>query len=252
MMTEVQGIDLTRFALAWNLNDSGLAETVGTVDLKHVTNRYRDWAMGTAHWQNLCTNIVSFVDKEHITSPQRQGVQEKEISTGLPLRYDLTLLRAAIDDLKSKGLLKHTGAILHRPNHKANPLEQDLVLWSRIEPLLSAGGRRPPRVRELADHLDEVLPVMEGFLARAVALGWLYRVATNRYYQPAAVRELAEIAAQLADVDGDITASRFKTVSGIGRNVTINVLEFFDKMGFTQRVGDSHRVIRGVDEVFGN
>jgi selenocysteine-specific elongation factor len=43
---------------------------------------------------------------------------------------------------------------------------------------------------------------------------------------------------------GTLTAAAFRDRSGIGRNVTIEVLEYFDRIRFTRRVGDA-RIIRG-------
>ena len=33
-----------------------------------------------------------------------------------------------------------------------------------------------------------------------------------------------------------------RDVIGIGRNVVIEILEFFDRVGYTRRVGDAHRL----------
>ena len=43
---------------------------------------------------------------------------------------------------------------------------------------------------------------------------------------------------------GAFTAAAYKDRSGIGRNVTIELLEFFDKEGFTRREGDARRIVR--------
>ena len=44
----------------------------------------------------------------------------------------------------------------------------------------------------------------------------------------------------------EITAAAFRDRAGIGRNLSIEVLEYFDRIKFTRRVGDAH-VIRGRD-----
>jgi len=40
-----------------------------------------------------------------------------------------------------------------------------------------------------------------------------------------------------------LTAAAFRDRAGIGRNLAIEVLEYFDRIKFTRRVGDAH-VIR--------
>jgi selenocysteine-specific elongation factor len=65
-------------------------------------------------------------------------------------------------------------------------------------------------------------------------------VAENRYFLPATLHELGRIAERLAAEcsDGTFAASDFNRASGIGRNLTIQVLEYFDRIGTTRRRGD--------------
>ena len=83
--------------------------------------------------------------------------------------------------------------------------------------------------------------------------GLVIRVAKNRFFPPAALRGLAEIAERVAAEtdDGLVTAAGFRDASEIGRNVAIEILEFFDKAKFTRRIGDGHEVLRPAAEAFG-
>ena len=77
------------------------------------------------------------------------------------------------------------------------------------------------------------------------------RVANNRFFLPETLARLAELACELADSspEGTFTAATFKDRSGVGRNLTIEILEYLDKMGATRRTGDARIVLRG-REVF--
>jgi selenocysteine-specific elongation factor len=81
-------------------------------------------------------------------------------------------------------------------------------------------------------------------------MGLVVAVAGNRFFPPAAVRRLAGLAEQLA-AEGALTAAVYKDRSGIGRNVTIELLEFFDRQGFTRRAGDARSILRPAAELFG-
>ena len=60
------------------------------------------------------------------------------------------------------------------------------------------------------------------------------------------VRRLEEIAAEEAGASGAITAAGFRDRSQIGRNLAIEVLEYFDRIKFTRRAGDKHVLVRGI------
>jgi len=94
----------------------------------------------------------------------------------------------------------------------------------------------------------EPAPV-ERVLNRAERLGRVARVAENRFFLPGTLACLAEIARELADGSPDrtFTAATFKDRAGVGRNVTIQVLEYLDKVGATRRDGDARIVLRGAE-----
>jgi selenocysteine-specific elongation factor len=64
---------------------------------------------------------------------------------------------------------------------------------------------------------------------------------------------LAEIAAALAgeSPERSFTAAVFKDRSGIGRNLTIEVLEYLDRIGCTRRLGETRILLRPAAELFG-
>ena len=89
-------------------------------------------------------------------------------------------------------------------------------------------------------------------LVRAARLGLLVRLTPNRFFRPSALRQLGEIAASLAALAPDrrVTAAAFRDRLGIGRNVAIDLLEYFDRIKFMRRVGDAHEVIGELEQLF--
>ena len=85
---------------------------------------------------------------------------------------------------------------------------------------------------------------MRSLFARLASRGELYRVAHDHYFLPATVQHLAHVAAEIAEAGGVARAAPFRDRIGVGRKVAIQILEFFDRVGYTRRVGDDHRVIQ--------
>jgi selenocysteine-specific elongation factor len=102
-------------------------------------------------------------------------------------------------------------------------------------------------VRELAAALAVEPGAVDRLLRRAERLGRVFKVADNRYFLPASLERLIAIARDLADAspDGSFTAAVFKDRTGVGRNLSIEILEFLDKIGVTRRVGDARIVLSG-------
>ncbi|CAN0441615.1 unnamed protein product, partial [Scytosiphon promiscuus] len=66
-------------------------------------------------------------------------------------------------------------------------------------------------------------------------------IAEHRYYLPQQVQRIAEQVKTMAS-KAPFTVREFRDATGIGRNVAIVLLEYFDSKGFTRRQ-DNHRVI---------
>lgn len=209
--------------------------------------------MAPAHWQQLGNGITTALARWHEDNPEMLGANEFELRRIFPERPLEQLFNAAITDLIESGEVRRAGTILHLPGHKAELAAAEAKLWQRIEPLLEAGGLRPPVVWEIAPALELEANAVERVLKRAAALGLAVQVANNRFFLPDAVRRLADIAEQLAlESDGGLfLAGEYRDRSGIGRNLTIELLEYFDRAGFTRRTGPARRTLRPAAVLFG-
>ncbi len=78
-------------------------------------------------------------------------------------------------------------------------------------------------------------------------------MAHNRYFLPETIAVLGCLAQELAEQSEEaaFTAAEFNKRSGIGRNLTIIVLEYLDSIGVTRRSGDLRHVVRSAHEAMG-
>ncbi|MEE2745548.1 MAG: SelB C-terminal domain-containing protein, partial [Pseudomonadota bacterium] len=51
--------------------------------------------------------------------------------------------------------------------------------------------------------------------------------------------------------EGRFSAAEFRDSASIGRNLAIEMLEYFDKTGLTWRSGDTRVMLKSVSEIFG-
>jgi selenocysteine-specific elongation factor len=112
---------------------------------------------------------------------------------------------------------------------------------------------KPLTAGDLASTLEIDHAKLLQFLEGSARRGQLIRVAANRFFHPAAVVRLAAVAEELSRQAGDtgFDARSYRDASGIGRNLTIDVLEFFDVMGLTRRQGETRSAVRSREQIFG-
>ena len=142
-------------------------------------------------------------------------------------------------------MLERAGAYLRLPAHRPAFSVADEALWQRLRALLDPEDGRPPALGDLAARVALSPKDVLALLERAARNGDAVRVSESRFFLPHAVLRLASVAEQLAAAQPEqrFTAAQFRNVTTLGRNLSIEVLEYFDRMRFTRRVGDARRVV---------
>jgi len=81
-------------------------------------------------------------------------------------------------------------------------------------------------------------------LNQLVGAGILVRPVANRYFLPAGLEQLRQRLIETAQGchEQGFGVADFRDSSGIGRNLCIEILEYFDRIGVTQRIGDRRKL----------
>jgi selenocysteine-specific elongation factor len=145
-----------------------------------------------------------------------------------------------IDELLHENQLVRRGAFLALPAHKADLGKEERVRWERIKPLLMNDCFDPPRVRDIARDTSIPEGEVRNLMKRVARVGEVTLVAHDHFFLTDTVREMADIAGELIVQHGMARAAEFRDRIGTGRKIAIQILEFFDRVGYTRRVRDDH------------
>ena len=246
------GVDLGWFRAAWNLTDAEGAALWTRAGVVRTGDARGSAGFTPGHWVALKNKLLETVGYWHERSPQVLGLNEDALCRALPLRVAPAALGVAIRQLVGAGFLARHGTIVHLPGHRVRPTPAEAAAWARVRPLLEAGGLRPPLVWQLAEALGEEADAIQRFLVRAAELGLVLRVTEKRFFPPPAIAQLAAIAEAVAaaEPDGLFTAAAYRDAANVGRNLSISLLEYFDRAGLTQRIGEGRRLLRSAAELF--
>ena len=154
---------------------------------------------------------------------------------------------------KTIGALAQTGNAWHLPSHRVELSKAETLLASSVLPALLVTPFEPPWVRDLAaaQCVDEA--EMRQLLRKLAAQGQVFQVVRDLFYHRDAIRQLAGLVKALADptpetVAADtqrntqpVKAAAFRDATQLGRKRAIQVLEFFDRVGYTRRIGSGQQ-----------
>ncbi len=193
-------------------------------------------------WQALEQQLLDGLARFHAELPDELGPDRDRLRRYALPELERPVFIALLESHLASGAIQSSGPWLHLPDHRVQLSEADEALRERLWPLLETGHFDPPWVRELAGELkmDEgAMRLLERKLAR---LGLLHQVVKDLFYPDATIRQLATLARQLQDEHGSIRAAAWRDRIGIGRKRSIQLLEYFDRIGFTRRSGDQRRI----------
>jgi selenocysteine-specific elongation factor len=243
------GLDTAVFCRSFNLGPERWRELTEAARLIAIEARTLD----PAHARGWLQALGDEVDETHRREAARPGPAQatllleaaRRYAPGTVLAQTRPIARWALQQLIERGELVRDGGCIRRPAHVPVLPERVQAQLDAVRLQLLQAGLRPPIAGELAAHLGTTREAMLVFLQEMGALGHLVPVAPNRYFLQSDVDRLAQIARDLAaqSPDGGFDAAAYRDASGIGRNLTIEVLEFLDRQGLTRRIGQ-RRVLR--------
>ncbi len=235
-----QGVDLAQFARNWNLRTDELPALLESQ--RRVQTADGHWAFSPARWQDLKQGLLGKLGELHLREIDSLGPDRERLRRIALPALPRPAFRAALDELLQSGAIHQTGAWLHLPEHKVKLSSQEEQLWTKVRPLLETAPFQPPRVRDIARALSAEENQVRLLLKRVTRTGQTCQVAHDHYFTREAVDALANIVRELSETEGGAAAAAFRDRIDTGRKLAIQILEYFDRAGYTRRVGDAHRL----------
>lgn len=240
--------DLTTLARARNRDTSTLEDLPAALGATLLGSPARRVALSGAARQAARARILAALERHHADHPELGGLPRAALLSAAGA--EPAIAEAMLAELLAEAEVVPQGMVLRLPGHRPRLAPADEAAWPAVAQLLTASGLRPPRVREVAEVLGLEPDAAEALLERYERFGRVLRVAANRFFLPQTVAALAGEATALAEPDG-FTAADYNRRTGIGRNVTIEVLEFLDQLGLTRRTGELRHMAGDPAEVLG-
>jgi selenocysteine-specific elongation factor len=188
-----------------------------------------------AHWRSLGQRALDALRAFHQQHPDEPGIDRGRLRRiTAPTLADI-LWRALIDQLLLQKQLQQSDYWLHLPEHRVSLTERERDLAQKLQTALAAAGFDPPWVRELAQAVPIDDEEVRRVLRKCALLCEVYEVVHDLFYHRDSIRALSVQLRSLYEQRGLVEAADYRDSIGLGRKRTIQVLEFFDRVGYTRR-----------------
>jgi selenocysteine-specific elongation factor len=221
---------------------TSLDEETTTLALEQALEKGAIVALGGGWWisktgfESLRDRLDHGLTAFHRAQPLHTGMNPDSLRRQLGL--EAPAFEAFIDSAIGRALVTRTrtGSIA-RHGFTVQLSRTQRAAVDRLLEAFASAPYTPPSYKEAAAIVDEDV------LAMLIESGELIRIPPDVLLTPPVFHEFAEGTARILDSEGRITIKAFRDQFNTSRKYAQAVLEYYDNLGITRRIGDDH--VRG-------
>jgi len=252
LKTRASAIDDVDLCISSQLARDGFAETGGLLIKSHfstdeitdaLTRLERDGqivlrgeiAAATPRWRDLIARAIALIDFIHKKHPEQRGVDLTKLRGELNIGSD-ALSGAIISELTVNGFVRADNYVA-RSSHRPSLPPEILPAAEKIRAVLSTKPFDPPSRKDFLEdrHLQQALRFL-------IDQGEVIELNDEIVLLRHAAEQMRIAVAQFLSEHGPATASQLRQKIGTSRRIIIPFLEYLDRIGVTQRIGDSRQL----------
>lgn len=238
------GVALEQFTVARNLTQTEREAIVSRFEGRVVGQGGQARVFAPPRWEAMTASVTAVLGDWHRAHPEQVGPGDLPLLRAAGYRFDNATAQAVVTALAADGAVVREAMGVRLRSHTPGLQGADAALWERVATAIEADGLRPGSLADVAGQLQMASKQLQSFLVSAGRQRLVHRISNTRYITARQLGQLREIAVATAaaDENGVIDVRAFRDASGIGRNMSIEVLEYFDKIGVTVRRGDLREI----------
>jgi len=183
----------------------------------------------------------------HQRFPMKSGLSKEELRTKLPMEVDVKLFQILINALiQSKEVLLEKDKV-RLPQHQISSMDEKGLI-KRVEGAVLKGGLQPPSPKKLSEEWSEEEEGIVAVFEHLVHEGVLIKIKSGMYFHRGPFEHLREELVAYLKRHQEITTPQFKEITKASRKYAIPLIEYFDQIKLTLRLGEKRVLRSGTDQ----
>ena len=240
--SDLNGISPRELVMRTGFNPNNLNKILTEMSSKKqiiLPNRDEARVVSFIAYKTLQEKILSEIEVYHRKFPLKEGFPKEELRTTLGQFIDSGFFKMAVKDLEKTGRIAIDKENVRGSGHTVN-LEGELMeLREEIEKIYLESKLTPPSTKAIMERFEQAESVMKVMLNEGI----LIKVSEGMCFHKDILSKLREDYRNLLLKNENATPASFKDMTGLSRKFIIPLMEYFDRVKLTIRVGD-HRVLR--------
>ena len=247
------GFDYDWLVKIFNIRRNNIAEWLDDSGLVKIPYTGGSLVFELTFVDNFKLRVVQWLKAYHKKNFDIYGPDINTLFEGVGGDMPLESFNFLLKFITELGIIKVKMARYYYPEHRPKLVDEDRILFQKIEKVIHEDELSPPRITELFLELQINAKKGEILMAKLEELGHVCKIRKNQYFLAETVQRLAKKVEELANAKGKekFTMAEFRTVTKLSRGLTIPFLEFFDRSGLTTRFSTGRRIKNSCSTVFG-
>lgn len=199
------------------------------------------------HEENFETfkqEVIRILKRFHEKNPLKSGMSKEELRTKFPGETGGKLFTLTLNRLSEEGKIVVEGEYVKLREHTVSLAQDQTTIKEKIRETYEAAGLTPPYFRDLIQELGVDSKQAQDVLNLLIGEGIIVKVKEDLYFPKKDIDALSEKLVRFLKENKEISTPRFKELTGLSRKYMISLLEYFDSIHLTLRIGDI-RKLRG-------
>ena len=194
--------------------------------------------------QKLIETITAILIRHHTDNPLKSGLAKEQLKSGIKPPVDQKLFQFALDTMVKKKSIVQDQAEVRMADFAVTLQIDEQEIKERIYRLYKDAGLTPPNLKEVVSSIRDLPEKQVGQVINLLLQDkQLLKISESLYFDAEQIDRLAGQLTEFIREHGEIDAPRFKELTGLTRKFSIPLLEYFDRIKLTLRIGDK-RVLR--------
>ena len=240
-------VNLSEFEVAQNLREQDLDDLLGVKSMQDkattVQNGNQTYILSKERWKLSQQSVLVFLREWHENNPSSSGLDMDQILAEASPIIDKVIFPNLIQDLIDTGSLSHRDGKFSIKGIEPVVPAVDLVNWEMIKDAIARYHQQIPTLANIKDELSLDSSVLQLALKIAVKDRQAFMIGESRFLLPDTLSFFVEKIKTFSHEKSSFSVVEVKNLLSLGRNSCIDLLEYFDLIGFTKRVGAERIII---------
>ncbi len=243
-----KGIGFSDLMVLTNLSEKGVKKKLDELLSKRsliTADKEARIYVDSQIFENLKNNITESLKSYHASKPLKTGMPKEELKSKLPGQITQKLYTLLLASLAKDEKIKQDRQDVSLANHKvALAMDQEKARTAILSAYIK-GGLAPPNFKDIAASFKADEKQAEEVLTLLIDEGSVIKVKEGLYFHADHIEDIKTRLVEYLSQNLEITTPKFKELTASSRKYVIPLIEYFDAIKVTLRIGDVRKLRKG-------